>query len=260
MAEAEPKTSNSASNTTREKLLSEISSKLSILCSQIDSITEAVESLHSRSIGEENVYGEIRTEISRLKGVLHLRNNEAEELIRISKNWPEKNEMNLEKEATSKKKLITKIWNRNLNFRRRQFWNAYKLGQYAKLYRAWLKRDVPVIPRKYLFHYIPEEPPEETELRWNLMLKTFETDIELMERKKVRFEEKYKMTDMSMRDELSKLASGEILEKLNEMWSNDILKEEAKSISFWEKKAKLLSEYADSYGNGENATEVRIYT
>jgi len=83
----------------------------------------------------------------------------------------------LEKEAYRRKNQINKLWKRSLNYRKQHFWNTYKCEQYAKIYKHWISKDIPIVPRKYLIKEIKGEPQEETELHWNLMIKKFETDI-----------------------------------------------------------------------------------
>ena len=47
---------------------------------------------------------------------------------------------------------------------------------------------------------------------------------------------------------VSQVAKGSIADKMFEIWTTDISKEEAKSCKLWEKKASFLEENAKTYG------------
>ena len=106
----------------------------------------------------------------------------------------------------------------------------------------------PILPRKYLIKEIKGEPEEETKLRWDHTVNSFQTDIAIISNKYSRFRSKYENIDAQISEEISKLAKGNTADKIRELWITDISKEEEKSHKLWKPKAVFLDKYAQNYG------------
>lgn len=74
-------------------------------------------------------------------------------------------------------------------------------------------------------------------MRWDLVIQKFQTDIAIISNKSVRYRTKYELLDTQIKAEISQVSKGSIAEKMLEIWTTDIFKEEAKSHELWKKTA-----------------------
>lgn len=132
-----------------------------------------------------------------------------------------------------------------LNDRKQSYWNAFKCDKNVETYSHWILKESPILSRKYL---IKGEPEEETKLRWNLAISSFQTDISIIQSKQACYKQKYIALDSKMMEKIRLISTGNITEKMNEMWTPDISKKEEKSSKIWQGKEKFLEKYADQYG------------
>lgn len=58
----------------------------------------------------------------------------------------------------------------------------------------------------------------------------------------------YEAIDLKMKEEIAKIATDNLAEKMQEIWLKDISKEEEKSKAIWLQKEIFLTEYATNYG------------
>ena len=240
-------------NTLTDTLLGEISGKLTMLLSKMDSITGLLVDIKHKSSVSEDVSRQIT------EGIHHV-NKGLETLLETSKSsstdsqpsmWMELNEVSIEKEAYRKRKQILSIWKKLLNSRKQNYWNALNCTNQAKKFSEWISSETPIIPRKFLIKEIKGEPTEETEIRWNLSIRRIETEISLLEARAIRYEVKYKQCDSNITEEISKISSNNVADKLKEIWTKEISQEEEKSVKRWEEKNVWLNSYAENYGKIE---------
>jgi len=236
-----------------EKLLEEISQKLSIVISKTDDLTFLMKETAHKSTNIEKQAEEIQKEIADLAQQMELsqpKGRSNDESIREAEpmafHLPY--EMDVEKMALSEKRRIIRTWRTNLNQRKMNFWNFYRCEKQHNIYQKWLTKETPILPKKFLIKKIDGEPKEETELRWNLTLQRFETEISLLESRKTRYEIQYKQLDAEMTKIISEIASGEVKDKMVEIWINDISLEEEKFRQIWIEKEIWMRKYGDTYG------------
>lgn len=233
--------------TESERILGEISGQLATLILKIESQTSILREIEKNSVHGKLTVEDIRSNFSNLVEVLTTITTASPEPA--STVWEiENNEKHIEKEAFRKQKQISQLWYRLLNQRREHFWNALKCEKYSETYSQWISMEAPILPRKYLIKEITGEPEEETRLRWDLSLSRFKTDIAIIKNKYSRFKRKYETVDTEINEEISKIATGSIQEKLREIWIQNISKEEEKSRKLWVSKALFLENYANTYG------------
>ncbi|CAG2246045.1 unnamed protein product [Mytilus edulis] len=183
-----------------ERLLGEILNKLSILVTKIDFHTSILKDMEKNSSDLRPIQEALNSEIRNLSDTIAVipqttRQIPVDELLSTPEWISNLNDANLEKEAFRKRKEISKLWSRNLNDRKQNFWNAYKCEKYAEVYSRWITMDSPIFPRKFLIKEIEAEPIEDTKLRWDLAIQQFQTEISIILNKQTRYTEKYNAID-----------------------------------------------------------------
>lgn len=239
-----------AENNGIERILEEISGKISILCSKYDNFTTMFETLEQQTREYREKVElllldrmEIESTASRKNNVDEIPNTNVQELFQ---EW---NECNIEKEAFKKRSQMKALWFKLLNERKQAYWNAIKSENLADTYESWKSKENVIFPRKFRVKEITAEPSEETKIRINLALQRFETEIILLRLRVPKYKNKYEKTDAMMYDELNKRSNGNIRKKLIELWNNDVTREEEKSKKILESKTAWLEQYESNYGN-----------
>ena len=245
-----------------ERLLGEILNKLSILVTKIDFHTSILKDMEKNSSDLRPIQEALNSEIRNLSNTIAVipqttRQIPVDELLSTPEWISNLNDANLEKEAFRKRKEISKLWSRNLNDRKQNFWNAYKCEKYAEVYSRWITMDSPIFPRKFLIKEIEAEPIEDTKLRWDLAIQQFQTEISIILNKQTRYTEKYNAIDAEMVAGIQKISTERIAEKLKEIWTRDIFKEEEKSRNLWHKKQEFLENYIKNYGKEQSFEDNR---
>ena len=100
--------------------------------------------------------------------------------------------------ATRRKKDIQGMWKSKLNNRKQAFFSYHRAKPTAETYEQLLANSPPRMPRKFLPKEIPNEDPEETEIRKNLSIEKFKSQITLLKIRARRNERKYIQLDTDM--------------------------------------------------------------
>lgn len=232
-----------------ERILEEISEKISTLCSKYDNFTTAIRDMEELNrIFREEVQMLLSTRVtdSDRNDVLSCSDNYRTNVQEMVKHW---SEINLEKETYEKKRELHTVWYKLLNQRKQAYWNAIKNENLADTYENWKNREQTIFPRKFRIKSIDSETTEETQIRANLALQRFETEIALLRLRVPKFKNKFENCDEAIADEISKTCSGLIAEKLQELWKSEVSREEAKSQQILGTKKVWFDEYEKNYGN-----------
>lgn len=239
--------------TESEVILGEISGKMSVLITKMDDVTLVLRALEKHSAESKELGLCISREIGNIAEILSASERAIGNTIQPA--WmSEINEASLVKEAYRKRKEIQQLWKKSLNNRKQLYWNAYKCEKYSEIYSQWIEKESPILPQKYLIKEITGEPEEETKLRWDLAMNKFRTDIAIIKNKHSRFKSRYEEIDQQINNQISKIATENVSEKIKEIWVCDISKEEEKSRQLWLNKEKFLVEYAKNYGTETTTT------
>lgn len=239
-----------AENNGMERILEEISEKLSTLCSKCELFTTAFQNMEEQTrLYRENVELLLssKTEFGNNITVENCANDlpvtNAQEIF---KEW---SEINLEKEAYKKRNQMKQHWFRLLNERKQAFWNALKHENLADFYEMWKAKENIIFPRKFRIKPIDGEPKEETQIRINLAIQKFETEITLLRLRVSKYRAKFEKCDETMMDEINQRSTGKIREKLTELWTQEVTREEEKSKRILDTKTTWLQQYEENYGN-----------
>ncbi|WP_179116223.1 hypothetical protein, partial [Solemya velum gill symbiont] len=107
----------------------------------------------------------------------------------------ETDEQGIEREALQMKKSMSKLWARSLNERKQAFWNMYRNDKISKIYLNWTQKEKPILPKKFIIKEIEGECKKETEIRANFALNRLNTEILLLDARKIRYEDTYNSID-----------------------------------------------------------------
>lgn len=135
------------------------------------------------------------------------------------------------------------MWYKLLNQRKQAYWNVIKNENLADTYEIWKNREQIILPRKFRIKSIDSETSEETQIRANLALQRFKTEIALLRLRVPKFKNKFENCDEAITEEISKTCSGLIAEKLQELWKSQVSREEAKSQQILGTKKVWFDEY-----------------
>lgn len=232
--------------------LGEISGKMTILISKIETMNGLLNDIHHKSKDLTGFDKEMKDGFKNVCIELETIRNSSKSNESTPPMWLELNEVSIEKEAYRKKKQISKIWKHLLNARKQNFWNSLNCEKQANIYNDWINAEIPIIPQKFLIKEIKGEPEMETKLRWDLTIQRIHTEVSLLIAKKERYEQKYQESENLINQEIDQISTNSVADKLREIWSKEISNEEEKSIKRWSEKQKWLESYAENYGKPEN--------
>ncbi|WP_179115190.1 hypothetical protein, partial [Solemya velum gill symbiont] len=137
------------------------------------------------------------------------------------------------------------------NERKQAFWNMYRNDKISKIYLNWTQKEKPILPKKFIIKEIEGECKKETEIRANFALNRLNTEILLLDARKIRYEDTYNSIDEAMIAEIVEKTQGkgDLQDKLCEIWLQDTKREEMKTATLWERKQTWFENYEKSYGN-----------
>ncbi len=109
-----------------------------------------------------------------------------------------------------------------------------------------------MLPRKFWIHEITDEPREETQIRKDLVVQRFQTELKLLEKRLPRYESKIRKMDESMEIAFQEETSDQVQNFLVNLWKKDTEKEEIKSVEIWSGKETWFHTYAVKYCKEKN--------
>ncbi|OOY96781.1 hypothetical protein BOW19_11455, partial [Solemya velum gill symbiont] len=235
-----------AANTEYGELLREISAKLSELISKFDGLGGAISDITTVS---ENQKVTLKHFLDKTVNTIQMLTSEP--VQPNGKILFETDEQGIEREALQMKKSMSKLWARSLNERKQAFWNMYRNDKISKIYLNWTQKEKPILPKKFIIKEIEGECKKETEIRANFALNRLNTEILLLDARKIRYEDTYNSIDEAMIAEIVEKTQGkgDLQDKLCEIWLQDTKREEMKTATLWERKQTWFENYEKSYGN-----------
>ena len=124
------------------------------------------------------------------------------------------------------KQHISTLWKNTLTSKKQAFLQYYKAKNIAEILTELLKENSPKIPRKFLPKVIPNENKIKTAIRQYLSLEKLKVEINLQ---KI-------LSNAHMISHLTMNYDSDICNSLTELWENDCLKEEQKSVDIFDNK------------------------
>lgn len=224
-----------------EKILTELSGKMTILINKVDGL---IGSFHE-------VESFLRTQGRNFQEIFDL-NTKDDSAIGTQNTLPilkEMNDLQAEIEANRFIEKMNDIWKRSLNERKQSFANMIRCKNIAMIYQNWRTIDRPILPEKFLIREIEGEHPDETEIRARLALHRLDTEISLLQSRMQRYKEKFMSIDAAMYTEISERTSGHIQTKLNALWQQSTKREEEKTFSLWQNQQEWFDNYEKEYGD-----------
>ena len=140
------------------------------------------------------------------------------------------------------------MWDNNLKARRLVYWQSYRNKIIANKYAECQELDQVIVPQWLQMIYISNEPENLTKRREKQVLDNFKTDVEILNLRQQNQEEKCQGIDNKMKDELSKVATGERRNALLKLWDDDCKRNETIFQTRWEKKnASWFIKYEETF-------------
>ena len=138
--------------------------------------------------------------------------------------------------ANKIKQHISTLWKNTLNSRKQDFFQYYKAKNIAEIFTELLTENPPNMPRNFLPKIIPNENKEETAIRQQLSLEKFMAEISLQ---KNSLPEIFRMLSNFRSHMIVHFKMNydiDIGNSLTELWKNDCLKEQQKSVNIFDRK------------------------
>ena len=79
------------------------------------------------------------------------------------------------------KERSSHLWNNTLNSRRQAFWQYYRAKQISEFYKKLLEKNSPQMTRKFLPRIIENESKEQMEIRKQLSVEKFKSEMHLQD-------------------------------------------------------------------------------
>ena len=235
-------------------ILKEISKKLSTLISAVNVIKDDIHDMKEQTVSktvippQENHDQQIGQTLQQIQTYLERINTPQLETTVIQE--PSQTNILIEEDALRIKSRISKIWDLNLKARRSSYWQAYRNENIANKYEEWASLDEIILPQWLQMKSIPNEPENLTKRREKQVLDNFKAEIELIRLRRENQEEKYKAIDNKMKEEISKIATGQRRAFLIKLWEEDCNRNNEISQKRWEdKNAAWFVKYEQSFRN-----------
>lgn len=158
------------------------------------------------------------------------------------------------------KEAMISNWNRKLKERRISFWNYLKNKNTAECYYKWIASEVPIIPKKFQMKYIKSESKAEQQIREQVAMHKFKSEIELLKLRAESHKVKFQSIDEEMRKILQQKSEGKTLQEIVEMWKDECRKEQDKSTIKLEKNRSWQEKYATEFTAEHQASNPFIKT
>ena len=147
------------------------------------------------------------------------------------------------------RKRIIDTWKRHLNKRKQLYWHSLNSDNTAVIYETWLDNEKQIVPKKFLMKEIPNEDPNEKDIRKETVINEFQAEIQLLKIRAERHKSNYTKVEEEMAKFLQNKFNGNELAELKKLWDEDIANEEAKSQSKWQSKQEWLEKYEQQFDN-----------
>ena len=165
------------------KLLTEHNAQFAIVVNTIEKGNEETHNSLRKLIEEVKQQSKVKLQIND-KTINAIATNSKEtgqlitETLRKAKQTPSNNEKH--KNQTKKEKLnIETLWRNTINTRKQAFWQHHKAKRTYETFSNLLVMDPPRMPRKFLPKFIENENEEELEIRRQLAIEKFKSEINL---------------------------------------------------------------------------------
>ena len=139
----------------------------------------------------------------------------------------------------------------------------YKAKETYETLSNLLVMDPPLTPRKFVPRFIKNENEEELEIRRQLAIEKFKSEINLQKNPSEKYQERFMKIDAEMITYLTGyFENNEVCDTLIKEWETDCIKEEKISIQIFNKKENFFlnnssSEYRNKPNRDENANRKR---
>ena len=138
------------------------------------------------------------------------------------------------------KQTISDLWQNTLNTILQAFWQYYKARRTLEIFENLLTKDPPQMPKKFLPKEIENESEEETELRKQLAVEKFKSEIALLKFRSQKYNQRFSELDAKMITHFTTSFDNDKCDCLTEEWENDCRKEEEKSYKIFQSKEKFF--------------------
>lgn len=136
--------------------------------------------------------------------------------------------------------INNKEWGSIIKKRKIAYYKKIRNEGIKKEYEQHLKDDPPRIPQKFREHPFPGQSDAQTQRMKKLEITKLELEIERLEEEKVKNESIISNAECEIKQLIGKNNDAETRQKLNEIWFNEIRKEEKLSEDIWKKKENFL--------------------
>ena len=226
--------------------LNEISKKLSLILSAIETLTETIKENHKSDQPTDTT--QVSPHLTEMTQVLsklndNISSKQEQETAAITRNTT----LLSEDEASKTKSLISKKWEYKLQKRKEAYWNMVKNKGHKETYQRWIESETIIVPKYLQRKKFNNEHSDQMSVRANAALSEFRTEIELQELRMQQHESRYKQIDEEMEQLFKQKNSGQVKTILLEMWKEETKYNERISERRWEKNQRWLKQYETTF-------------
>ena len=127
-----------------------------------------------------------------------------------------------------------------LNSRKLNYYNKIRCDGIASIYRNFLEKEPPFIPRKFREAVTNNMSEQQQNRKKKLEIQRLTYEIEHLEELKEKHHKGLEETDLEIKEELAKEDDPVIRQSIKENWYARIQEEEEKSNTIWEKKKRFF--------------------
>lgn len=226
--------------------LKEISKKLSLILTAIETLTNAItdRNVQINSPNNETISPAL-TEMTQVlndisSNITSSREQNTEMLTRTQT-------LQAEEQALKIKTLWSNKWDFKMKKRKEAFWNMVKNKGHYETYEQWICAEITVVPRYLQRKKFINEQPNQQAVRASAALNDYRAEIELQKLRADQNKERYLQIDKEMFEFIEEKSTGQTRQILTDIWEKETARNESISKRRWKKNERWLQQYEDSF-------------
>lgn len=175
----------------------------------------------------------------------------------------------IEVESHARREKSEKVpeWEHKLNYRKFEYWKNIKNQGISEIYDKWLSdEDNSFMPRKFRHRPSKDETKDQRKIKEELSRQKMKAEIRLLQSRAKIHLDNYQKTDLEIHESIANVKPVGVSTRLEEMWIEDIKREERISQGYWKEHQEWLEKLPNEnqsrpnrYQNGPNTGPQRNY-
>lgn len=240
-------TSADDANSKQLECLQQISDKLSLLLTKVDTINHNFQEWKDQTVTNPvvNAGANIGPTLVQLTNAL-------ERITALPQATPtttvEGSDNFMEQEARKVKSQLATAWSMHLQARRQAFWQATRNRHIADKYDEWKQGETIILPQHLQMREIRGEPEDQRRIRERQVMDSLTTEIQLLGLRSESQKANYQEHDSKIKEDIERKVTGQLRTFVLKLWEEDCQRDEEISKKRWSSRNQpWLANYEEDF-------------